>query len=87
MEEAYLFANRKSEIIKASLVEITPKDKKIKCNYRKAENKFDACGNCKHCVTSMSNTRYYYKCGLIGDSHSEATDIRVSYVCDLLDKE
>ena len=41
--------------------------------------------SCKHCVNKRKfhyNGKNYYKCILIGVSHSEATDIRLNRVCD-----
>lgn len=41
--------------------------------------------NCKHCVFRITfnyHNKNYHKCKLIGISHSTATDIRLSNVCD-----
>ena len=50
-------------------------------DYKKAWDKFN-CGNCKHSNHYEYHNKYYWKCSLMGESHSEASDIRKSYVCD-----
>ena len=54
---------------------------KAKVRYMKSEHKNRRCKNCTHLIKKQFNKKYY-KCALIGDSASEASDIRVSYVCD-----
>jgi hypothetical protein len=54
-------------------------------HYRKATHKIRRCKYCKHCVLIDYHSRNYYKCALIGDTRSGATDIRISNVCDLWD--
>lgn len=39
------------------------------------------CGNCRHLIKRTYHGRNYYKCALIGISHSEATDIRLAGRC------
>jgi uncharacterized protein (DUF983 family) len=49
-------------------------------NYCKGVSKF-----CRQCVNFRMyeyHNKIYRKCVLLGESHSEATDIRTSYVCD-----
>lgn len=55
---------------------------KVNNGYRKA-NSWDVrkCKNCIYKKSHYQNGKYYYKCQLIGDSASEATDIRMSHVC------
>ena len=57
--------------------------------YRKAnENSCVRCATCKHSFANMPNCTgvgKYYKCELLGRSSSSATDIRLSYVCDLFE--
>ena len=56
---------------------------KWKHKYKKVKEKSDIrCKNCKHLLSE----RNYYKCELLGRSSSSATDIRLSYVCDLWEK-
>jgi hypothetical protein len=50
--------------------------------YRLAESKERRCGTCARHFRSRGGARVYHKCELIGCSASEATDIRVSWVCD-----
>lgn len=50
-------------------------------NYRKAESE-SKCKNCVYCAGFGYHNKNYYKCKLQGESHSTASDIRVSYVCD-----
>lgn len=54
---------------------------KIENKYRKAENKEKRCKNCIHRFTRYRQ-RYYYKCELLGISSCDATDIRLSDVCN-----
>lgn len=55
---------------------------KYEANYRKSEEK-QCCKNCKYGVCfSNGYNRYFYKCNLQGVSHSAATDIRISYICN-----
>lgn len=59
--------------------------------YKKAiENSNIRCKNCKHLISKLAicpSERNYYKCELLGRSSSSATDIRLSYVCDLFEEE
>jgi len=79
-----LFDGRDEEIRVANLSEQTPKEKKQKWNYRKAENKINSCRNCVNVRMKNLNNKTYYKCILIRDNGGETTDIRLSYVCDKL---
>ena len=56
---------------------------KYEANYRKSKSN-KRCKNCKHCVCfcNFSCTKNYYKCNLQGISHSVATDIKLSCICD-----
>ena len=49
--------------------------------YHKATNT-KKCGNCRYSVCCEYHNKNYYKCHLMGLSRSEASDIRVSYVCN-----
>ena len=51
----------------------------IKGRYRKMYGYDDShrCGECKYCFKSYSGKSGFYKCELIGNSGSEATDIRL----------
>jgi hypothetical protein len=54
---------------------------KVNFHYQKAKTD-KMCGNCVHSQRWEYHNKYYWKCELIGFSHSTATDIRKSYVCD-----
>ena len=54
---------------------------KYEANYREAEGE-QRCKNCRYSVGFTNGYRNYYKCNLQGLSHSAATDIRLSYICD-----
>lgn len=57
--------------------------RKKQLQYRKADKDSDErCKNCEHCIRISYHGKNYYKCELIGMSHSEATDIRLSYTCN-----
>ena len=46
------------------------------------------CANCKHLITYNWRGRNYFKCEIYGDSNSEATDWRKSYIaCGLFNKD
>ena len=49
-------------------------------HYRKSDS--PQCKTCKYHACYEYHNKYYHKCELLGISHSEATDIRVSFVCD-----
>jgi hypothetical protein len=51
---------------------------KLSYGYHKA-NSWDV-RKCKNCVYFQKHTKFF-KCQLIGNSASEATDIRAGYVC------
>lgn len=50
-------------------------------NYKKAEDS-KCCKTCINCVNTTGSNRVFYKCNIQGISHSAATDIRLSCVCD-----
>ena len=54
---------------------------KYENNDRKSFNEI-RCENCKNCVAMTNGYKTYYKCNIMGISNSQATDIRLSYVCD-----
>lgn len=59
---------------------------KLKNSYMKADSTEICCKNCKHLFANMPNCTgggKYYKCELLGRSSSAATDVRLSYVCNL----
>ena len=54
-------------------------------NYRKSVS----ADKCKSCISHRSynyHDKTYHKCVLIGESHSTATDIQISSVCDKFSK-
>lgn len=51
-------------------------------NYRKSDDPLIRCKNCLYCFRIDYHDKTYYKCRLIGESSSEATDIRISGVCN-----
>ena len=53
---------------------------KLDNNYRKGDTA--TCKDCLHLRKYEYHDKTYYKCVLLGESHSTATDIRVSYVCN-----
>lgn len=72
--------------------EITPKKPKPKgrCNAFKIKNNYrkggtSTCKDCLHIQRFEYHNKYYHKCELLGFSHSTATDIRLSFVCDQFD--
>lgn len=50
-------------------------------NYRKSTDT-QMCGNCFYSVYCDYHNKNYWKCKLMGVSHSEASDIRKSYICN-----
>lgn len=50
--------------------------------YRLSENTESNCKNCNHCRRMEYHNKNYYKCILMGISHSTATDIKLKNVCD-----
>ena len=50
-------------------------------NYHKTADKEICCKNCAYRIFGYYHDKSYNKCELMGVSHSEATDIRISYVC------
>ncbi len=65
---------------------LKPSTKKKLWHYKKTLNTKICCRTCRHCVKIIHNGKTYYKCTLLGISNSEATDIRLSYVCDRWEK-
>lgn len=51
-------------------------------NYRKSEDQEKRCKNCLNLFGFSYHHKNYYKCDVMGCSHSVASDIRLSYVCD-----
>ena len=86
-----IFADMPPEDI-TKVVEQTPYNKmsiyqqfKSDNHYHLAENrKKDGrmCKNCAYLINDGYHNKRYYKCQLLGYSRGEATDIRLSYVCD-----
>ena len=71
------------------VVDIVPdKPKSIYQQFKRANNyrlytiKSISCKTCKHLSGFDYHNKRYYKCELIGISHSEATDIRLKNVCN-----
>ena len=58
---------------------------KLKNNYRNSTQYNEKCKNCSKLLYKRYRGKNYYKCILIGDSLSSATDIRVNHVCDLFE--
>lgn len=54
---------------------------KTRNHYRKTSDKRIRCDKCYH-LAGHCRDKNYYKCRLMGCSYSEASDIRLSYVCD-----
>jgi hypothetical protein len=52
--------------------------------YRKAQVKDGdkTCKNCKHHYATEYHDKIFHKCEIIGYSHSECTDIRLSFTCE-----
>lgn len=59
---------------------------KIQNHYRDAEDKKVSCKTCNHSRRMNYHNKNYYKCLLIGISHSEATDIKLKMVCNKFTK-
>lgn len=55
--------------------------------YRKSYDNDKKCKFCKHAIHGEYHDKTYWKCKLLGISHSPATDIRASYVCSKFEKE
>jgi hypothetical protein len=51
--------------------------------YRKSISKEQRCQICENIITKEYHCKRYFKCDLQGCSASEASDIRLSYVCNL----
>jgi len=56
---------------------------KRKNHYTRTHDEEKRCKECFHRCSYEYHDRYYHKCNLMGISSCEATDIRLSYVCDL----
>ena len=72
------------------VIQKTPKSKyqliKERNKYRRGDIKAN-CGNCAFKVKLTYHSKTYYKCENIGESHSEATDIRLKNVCNLWESD
>lgn len=53
---------------------------KKRIGYRSTDSDFFSCRNCIH-LRKKQITRTHYKCALIGDSASKASDVTLSSVC------
>lgn len=51
--------------------------------YRETKSRTEKCGLCKYCFSRAPHKATYYKCELLGESMSAASDIRLSHVCNL----
>lgn len=89
MEQLTLFDYEKPEISPLRLYS-KYQTWKWKHKYKKAtENSNIRCKNCKNLISKLAicpSERNHYKCELLGRSSSFATDIRLSYVCDLFEE-
>jgi hydrogenase maturation factor len=88
MEQIKLFDYAETEV---SPLRLYSKYQKWKWEhkYKKADkNSKKNCDTCNHCYCSsiQGGRKHYYKCELLGFSNSSATDIRLSYVCDLFER-
>lgn len=59
---------------------------KYEANYREAEGE-QCCKNCWNSIGFTNGYKNFYKCNLQGISHSAATDIRLSYVCNYYEED
>lgn len=84
----------KTENLFGEMVEVVSKKKilsvyqlrKRSMNYRKSETG-DKCKFCFNGTRWRHHDKIYFKCELIGHSHSSATDIRAGHVCDKFIRE
>lgn len=54
--------------------------------YRKSDHlSRDRCAYCKYFRKINYHSKVYFKCGLMGMSRSEASDIRAGYICKSFD--
>ena len=51
-------------------------------NHYQVSDNVESCKSCAHCLKMEYHNKNYYKCELMGVSHSEASDIRLKMVCD-----
>jgi len=51
-------------------------------HYRLADHSDVSCKTCTNRRSWFYHDKHYHKCALIGESHSEATDIRLKHCCD-----
>lgn len=58
-----------------------------KNNYKKAFSFEKQCRTCKNERGFEYHNKHYHKCELQGISQSEASDIRLSYVCDFFNSK
>lgn len=50
-------------------------------SYRVSDSNYYRCKTCRYILKIQNNGKTYYKCELQGMSSSEASDIRISYIC------
>ena len=56
-------------------------------NYHKSEDEFRCCGTCRYFGFSYGNIKKYFKCKLMGESSSMASDIIKSGICEQWDSK
>lgn len=61
-------------------------ERKRQLEYKKSSEKSKCCKLCKFAVCH-THQKNYYKCKLIGESSSSATDIRLNYVCKKFEED
>ena len=55
---------------------------KKKWDYGPSESPTFMCGTCKNLIKKvLANGKNVYKCELIGDSASEASDVKLNHIC------
>jgi len=52
-------------------------------HYQKSKNPDRQCPYCKHFLIMQTHEKKYFKCKIMGNSSSSASDIRDGHVCDL----
>ena len=55
---------------------------KLSIKYRLADDKKRSCKYCSNCFGVRGYNKTFYKCKLIGNSSSEATDIKLKMTCN-----
>ena len=68
---------------------MTRRERKIKAMHEIFGMESNTCEHCKHFIIyEMRNNRRIFKCGVYGDSDSEATDWRKKYIaCGLFNRD